>query len=70
MILMTDEQKKQFEQAWIYSVTQVSDYLEQMVAVMKKWFPVISSAHRETVRAVHTAYRRKQKARQRRNRKR
>lgn len=68
--LLTKEQAKQLEQAWLYTVSRLRDYFDGIQKVMQQWFPVVSSAHRETVSRVRTAYRRKQKAKRRRNRKR
>lgn len=68
--LLTEEQKKQLQEAFGYAARRLKAFFDQLTAVMQKWFPVVSQAHRAYVKAVRTAYRRRILARRRRNRKR
>lgn len=59
---------------WSRMVNFVSEtyrrYVTAFVDVSKVWFPLFQELNRMETRRVHTAYRRKQQARRRRNRKR
>lgn len=59
IVLMTEEQKQQLQQAFIYTASRLKDYFDGLQVVMRQWFPVVSQIHRAEVKRVRTAYRKK-----------
>ena len=66
---LLDEWIRSVNAAWPVLLKRFSEVINTWADLVKKLFPVVSEAHRAEVKRVHTAYRRKQKAR-RRNRRR
>jgi exosome complex RNA-binding protein Rrp4 len=59
---------------WVDLSKVINRYFEGVSKAMREftnvWFPVISEAHRVESRRIHSLYRRRQKAKKRRNRRR
>lgn len=62
----SENQMTRLAEAWAPLIKGLSEWCEHVSSVIKKWFPVISQAHRAEVKRVHTAYARKRRARRRR----
>ena len=67
-ILFDEVDWERLNKAFTHLFGQVSEYWKAMSKVMETWFPIFSDLHRMEAKRVHTAYRRRQKARKRRKR--
>lgn len=70
VVMFTPEQVAQIQEAWRFVGSRLREYFDALTVAFRKWFPIISEAHRAYVKAVRTDYRRRQKARRRRARRR
>lgn len=62
----SEDQLTKLAEAWTPLIKGLSEWFEHVSSVVKKWFPVISQAHRAEVKRVHTAYAKKRHARRKR----
>jgi hypothetical protein len=70
LILFDEVSLKRFAENFNTVSGILGEWAHEMSKVFQKWFPVVSEAQRAEAKRVHSMYRRKQKARRRRNRRR